>query len=231
MAESAQIIHCWTTIGVWGRERPRCPLLEQVVHCRNCEKYIAAGKQALQRPATAEYARDWAKLIAAPHPVRAEHLLTVLVFRVGDEWFSLPTHYLQSIERRRRIHTLPHSTSALVKGVVNVAGEVCACFSIGSLLGIERPSAQDSAERTAVPEGLLVMRRNKSNFVFPVTEIKELIELDLADITPVPSTVKPSAASYLLGIFELGKLHIGHLDADLVIAGFERGDLSQGVVS
>ena len=40
---------CWNRIGVWGTETPRCPKLEDVVHCRNCEVYSAAGRLVLER--------------------------------------------------------------------------------------------------------------------------------------------------------------------------------------
>lgn len=61
---SAHIVNCWNSIGVWGRERPRCPVLLEVIHCRNCEKYIAAGQRALQRPVPGEYVQEWTRLLA-----------------------------------------------------------------------------------------------------------------------------------------------------------------------
>jgi chemotaxis-related protein WspD len=220
--ESAQIIHCWTTIGVWGRQRPRCPLLDTVVHCRNCDKFISAGRQVLQRPLPAEYVKEWTSALAHEKEAPAGDHVSVLVFRVGDEWFSLPINYLQQVETGRIVHSLPHRKSAFVKGVVNLAGEVRLCFSLGALLGIERPSLIDPTQRTAVPEGLLLLRKEKRTYVFPVTEVRALTQLSLADLQSVPSTVSGGAASFLLGLFEHDGIHVGYLDPDLVIAGFER---------
>jgi chemotaxis-related protein WspD len=220
--ESAQIIHCWTTIGVWGRQRPRCPLLATVVHCRNCDKFISAGRRALQRPTPADYVKEWTSALAREKETPAGHHLTVLVFRIGDEWFSLPINYLQQVETGRIVHSLPHRQSAYVKGVVNVAGEARLCFSLGALLGIERPSLTDPTQRTAVAEGLLLLRKDKRAYVFPVTEVRALTQLNLANVTSAPSTLSGSASSFLLGLFELDGIHVGYLDPDLVIAGFER---------
>jgi len=218
----AQIVNCWNSIGVWGRERPRCPVLLEVIHCRNCDKYIAAGQHALQRPLPEAYQQEWTRLLARKKEVDIGHHLTVIIFRVGDEWFSLPVNYLQQVETRRTIHSVPHPKSAIVKGVVNVAGEVKLCFSLGTLLGIERASVLDSTERTAVYEGLIVLKKGKHSYVFPVTEVLELARISLEELKAIPSTVSALAASYLLGLVQHGELRIGHLDADLIMAGFER---------
>ncbi len=220
---SAQVIHCWATIGVWGRERPRCPLLEQVIHCRNCEKFVDAGKQALQRPLSEEYLQEWTRLIARGREKEIDRELSVVVFRIGDEWFSLATQYLQQVETQRIIHTLPHNAMRLVKGVVNVAGEVRTCFSLGDLLGIDTSAADAAKSRTTIREALMVLRKGRRSYVFPVTEIKELTAFGLDEIKPVPSTISPQSASYLLGIVHQETLHVGYLDADLVVAGFDRG--------
>ena len=219
---TAHIVNCWNSIGVWGRERPRCPVLLEVIHCRNCDKYIAAGQRALQRPVPEEYEQEWTRNLARKKESDLGHQVTVIIFRVGDEWFSLPVNYLQQVETRRAIHSVPHRNSGIVKGVVNVAGEVKLCFSLGALLGIEQASTLDSTQRTAVYEGLIVLKSGTRGYVFPVTEVLELARISLEDIKAVPSTVSALAASYLLGLVQFGELHIGHLDADLIMAGFER---------
>lgn len=219
---SAQIVNCWNSIGVWGRERPRCPVLLEVIHCRNCEKYIAAGQHALQRPVPAEYEQEWTRLLARKKDTDTGHHLKVIIFRIGDEWFSLPVNYLQQVETRRVIHSVPHCNSAVIKGVVNIAGEVKMCFSLGVLLGIEQASTPDTTQRTAVYEGLVVLKQGKRSYVFPVTEVLELAQISLEELKGVPATVSTMAASYLLGLVHYGDLQIGHLDADLVMAGFER---------
>ncbi len=218
----AQVVNCWNSIGVWGQERPRCPLLPEVIHCRNCEKYIVAGQHALQRQVPGDYQQEWTQLLARKKDLDIGHDLTTIVFRVGDEWFSLPVDYLQHVETRRAIHSIPHRKSAIVKGIVNVGGEIKMCFSLGGLLGVELASMLDSSQRTAVYEGLVVLKKGKHSYVFPVTEVLELARIKLDDLKTVPATVSATAASYLLGIFRYEGHHVGHLDTDLVMAGFER---------
>ncbi|HEY9052840.1 MAG TPA: chemotaxis protein CheW, partial [Gammaproteobacteria bacterium] len=33
---------CWNKIGVWGNEKPRCPQLDELIHCNNCPVYAEA---------------------------------------------------------------------------------------------------------------------------------------------------------------------------------------------
>ena len=219
----AHIVNCWNSIGVWGRERPRCPLLEQVIHCRNCEKYIAAGQRALERPLPQDYVQEWTRVLSREKDDENLAHLSVIVFRLGDEWFSLPVNYLEHVEMRRTIHTIPHGGLPLIKGLVNVAGEVKACFSLGKLLGIEKSVMHESMQRTAVYQGVVVLKKGKSSYVFPVTEVRELTRITLDQLKAIPATVPSAASGYLLGIFHYADLNIGHLDADLIIAGFERG--------
>lgn len=220
---SAQVINCWNSIGVWGRERPRCPLLVEMIHCRNCEKYVAAGQRALERPLPQDYVQEWTRVLARPKSPEDRSLLSLIIFRLGDEWFSLPVNYLDHVEMSRTIHSIPHGGAPLIKGLVNVAGEIKACFSLGKLLGIEKSLINESMQRTAVFMGVVVLKKGKSSFVFPVTEIRELTRISLDQLKAIPATVPSGASGYLLGIFHYAGLNIGHLDADLIIAGFERG--------
>ena len=219
---TANIVNCWNSIGVWGRVRPRCPLLLEVIHCRNCDQYIAAGQSALQRPVPEEYQQEWTRLLARKKDTDAGQHLTVIIFRVGDEWFSLPVSYLQQVETPRAIHSIPHRNSAVIKGVVNIAGEVKTCFSLGALLGIEQASMLDIKRGTAVYAVLVVLRHDNRSYVFPVTEVLKLAQISLEELKAVPATVSTIASSYLLGLVRYGDLHVGHLNADLIMAGFER---------
>lgn len=218
----AQIINCWNSIGVWGKERPRCPLLEQVIHCHNCEKFTAAGRTALERPMPPDYAQEWARLLAQAKAQEAQQTVSVVVFRIGGEWFSLGLRYVERIERDRVIHSLPHQNSSTVKGVVNIAGEIKLCFSLGALLGLDQPALADAASRTAVARGLLVLKKDKKSYVFPVSEVREMQRLDLSEIKAVPATVSLEAASYLVGTFQYGNARAGHLDVDILTAGLDR---------
>jgi chemotaxis-related protein WspD len=44
---SQQIDACWQRIGVWAANGATCPVLQDVIHCRNCPTYVQAGRRCL----------------------------------------------------------------------------------------------------------------------------------------------------------------------------------------
>ncbi len=164
-----KIVNCWNSIGVWGREQPRCALLRELVHCHNCEKYISAGKAALQRNQYADYLRQWTSQ-AASNRAAAGGGKSLLVFRIGDRWLGIDTGYLAEICAERRIRSLPKVSTAVIKGLVNISGKVQLCFSLGQLLRIEKRETQ-RLRRQSLYDPLVVAIWNSRKYVFPVNEV------------------------------------------------------------
>lgn len=163
---------CWNRIGVTGDGT--CSELAKFVHCRNCPVYSRAGAQLLNRRIPAEYRQEWTRHISRVAKVEGQLLparlsgldsqrsrLSVVIFRLGDEWLALPTQTLQEVVAlgtavspasgdeaqapgidlpasalapRCVIHSLPHRRGSVVLGLVNVRGELVICVSLGRLL-------------------------------------------------------------------------------------------------
>ena len=64
MGATASGARCWGSIGVWGDDRPRCSVLEAVLHCRNCEIFENAGRELLDRDLPEAYGVEWTDGIA-----------------------------------------------------------------------------------------------------------------------------------------------------------------------
>src|SRR5437763_11431767 len=127
------INNCWKTIGLWGDNS--CPELQKVSHCRNCPVYSAAGIQMLDRKLAPGYREEWTELLARPKPARITGTKSVVIFRIGAEWLSLPAPTFQEVAEDRGHHTLPHRDNKLLLGLVNIRGELLTCASLGTLLG------------------------------------------------------------------------------------------------
>ena len=125
---------CWRRNGVWGRERPRCPRLEEVIHCRNCEEYIRPGRELLERLARAhspsepapEQPRDEAPQARPP---------AQLVFRVNGNWLALPGTLILRVSESAVPRPLPHQQHTTLRGLVNVGGRLLVCLSLTDTLG------------------------------------------------------------------------------------------------
>src|SRR5262245_22921311 len=92
---------CWHTIGVWGHEEPRCPELDRVVHCRNCEIYQEAGRSMLNRVPEDDHGAEWAGALADPPPPAAGPTEPAIVFRVGHELLALPLSFVIEVHAWR----------------------------------------------------------------------------------------------------------------------------------
>lgn len=223
--ETAQIHldDCWNSIGVWGVEKPRCPLLEDVIHCRNCQKFSAAGRHLLDRAVPPEYVREWTEVISEKAKAADHAATSMLVFRLGDEWLALPTAIFREVSSMRPVHRIPHRTNQIVCGLANVRGELLVYISLGRLLGIKKGKryALDNI-KGSFAERLLVIEKNSQRFVFPVSEIYGIHRYLSEELYEAPTTIANASASYIKGIFTLEHRHVGCLDEVVLLKGLAR---------
>src|SRR5687768_8287155 len=97
----AEIYDCWNRIGVRGDRS--CTELDIHSHCRNCPAYSAAATMLLDRELTV-----MTSPITEVTPANEGDMQSVVIFRVGSEWFALLTLLLDEIVGMRTIHALPH---------------------------------------------------------------------------------------------------------------------------
>jgi chemotaxis-related protein WspD len=214
--------NCWSKIGVWGSELPRCPKLDEFIHCHNCDVFHAASLTAYERAIPDDYRLEWTEVLAGDKGTVVTDARTVVVFRIGDEWVAISTSMCKEISRMMKIHRLPHNKSNVLKGVVNNGGEIRICFSLGNLLGIAKAEQIFGAEFHAVYARMIVMDVAGQSYVFPVSEIKGLLQYREADRAPLPETISASSASYMNGVIKWDGTIIGCLDEELLTAQLER---------
>ncbi|HEY1064662.1 MAG TPA: chemotaxis protein CheW, partial [Pirellulales bacterium] len=111
--------------------------LPEVVHCRNCEVFSLAARQFFRRPAPEGYRDDWAKTVAEPPASEDRSELSVIVFRLAQEWLAVDTEYLAEATDPQPVHRVPHRKHAAFRGLVNIRGRLMLCASLEKLLGVE----------------------------------------------------------------------------------------------
>lgn len=213
---------CWNSIGVWGNEVPRCPRLDEFIHCQNCDVFHTASLVAYERALPDDYRLEWTEVLAGSKEMVVSDTKSVIVFRIGDEWVAIAAGLCKEISRMMKVHRLPHNKSQILRGVVNNGGEIRICFSLGSLLGIAKASQIFSEEFHAVYARMIVMEVAGRRYVFPVSEIKGLHHYRESELGPLPNTVLASSASYMNGVIKLGDKSIGCLDEILLTSQLER---------
>ena len=203
---TTSVASCWSTIGVRGDRS--CPELDVHVHCRNCPVYSDAAVALLDRPVPAEFtARDF----EAPKAVDERETQSVLIFRIGPEWFALPTSVIAEVAERRVIHSVPHR-AGIVLGVVNVRGELLVCASLGRLLGLE-PVSESNPGVSRIGHGrLLVVRRHGVRVVLPADEVSGVQRVHSSEFKEVPTTVSKAATAHSKAVLSWSGHIVGLLD-------------------
>jgi chemotaxis-related protein WspD len=208
----AEVYDCWNRIGVRGDKS--CPELQQHSHCRNCPAYSAAAATLLDR-----------EIVNPPEPAANRRFVetsrtgegnteSVVIFRLGTEWFALSTLLLDEIVGMRPVHSLPHRRNPAMLGLVNVRGELVVCISIARLL---------IGEAAPIPVGrLMVVRQANGRLAFPVDEVQHAERYGPSELKPVPASIARSASAYTKGLISWHDKMVGCLDERLVLAALDR---------
>jgi chemotaxis-related protein WspD len=200
---------CWNRIGERADKKIRCQRLTEFSLCRNCPHFIAAARLLLDRPLPDEYQAQLTEEYEQPLVRPAKHGKTAFVFRAGYEWLGLRASLINEVVNMGPIHSIPHKSSRIFRGIVNVRGRLEICVSVGGVLRLE-PASQPP--RAASPERLVVVVKGGRSVVFPVSEVLGPVQYEQDDILPLPITISGSKAVYTKGILHYDDKEIGLLD-------------------
>lgn len=212
---------CWNRIGVWAPQGKTCPRLVEVVHCQNCDVYSAAGKRLLDRESPPQYREEWTENLRRQKDRAEQSTASAFVFRLGDEWFALPTEVLSEVTEFRGIHRVPHSASKVLRGLVNIRGELHLCVSLGYLFGLEKGEPV-SAARRKIHERIVVIERQRERLVFPVSEVSAIHRFTDEQVIEPPSTITNESGTFLSGVLHIGSRHAGLLNPDLLFQALHK---------
>src|SRR5262249_26555605 len=144
---------CWQRIGVAGDRS--CPELNTFIHCRNCPVFANAARSFFDRPAPEGYLAEWTRWLAdadglgpraEPEATKEEDKgdtqsqregISVLIFRLGEEWLALRTGAVVEVTTPRPVHRVPHRSNRVFTGLVNLQGQAQLCVSLHGLLGVD----------------------------------------------------------------------------------------------
>lgn len=213
---------CWNRIGVWASAGKTCPRLAEVVHCQNCNVYADAGKQLLDREPPAQYREQWTENLRREKDDEHRAVRSAFVFRLGQEWFALPTAVLSEVTEIRGIHRVPHNHSKVLRGLVNIRGELQLCISLGFLFGLEKGDPQ-LTQRRKIHERIVVIEREDDRYVFPVSEVCAIHRFAVEEVCDAPATVAGRSGTFLTGVLRIGDRQAGLLDPDVLFTALRSG--------
>jgi chemotaxis-related protein WspD len=217
----AAIDDCWKRIGIRGDKS--CPELARHVHCRDCPTFSLAAATLLDRDLADDDAAFPARRPAAGPAAGEARTKTAAgeaetecaaIFRVGQEWFALPTAVLDEIVGPRGVHSLPHRRNPALLGLINVRGELVVCVSIAPLL--------IGAAQGAIDGRLIIIRHPGGRFACPVDEVQHTHHYSPAQLEPVPATVGRSVSSLTKGLLSWRDRTVARLDERLLFDALAR---------
>ncbi len=214
------VASCWSTIGVHGDHS--CPELDVHIHCRNCPIHSNAAAALLDRPAPEEFTIERTRHFAELKEAGDRDTQSVVVFRIGSEWFALPTSVVAEVAERRVIHSVPHRRSGIVLGVANVRGELLVCVSLSRLLGLESSSDSTPGLRRTGHDRLLVVRGGGVRAVLPTDEVAGIESFHRRELKEVPTTVSKAANSHSKAVVSWHEHVVGLLDDQLLWRTLQR---------
>lgn len=210
---------CWNTIGVGGDRS--CVELETYKHCQNCPIQSAAGRQLLERDVPLGYLKQQTALLSQPKEEKIVGTIALTIFRLGKEWFALPTSLFQEVTELSPIHTLPHRSNEILLGIVSLRGEIQLCVSLTKLLELDTTSPADKIS-PIVYQRMVVVAKNGSCWVFPVDEILGVYRIPPEEFENVPLTVSQVTQTYTQAVVSLKGKRISYLNENLLFRALDR---------
>lgn len=182
-------------------------------------------KKLLNREIPDDYIEESTDILMHEQQQTPISQISVLIFRLEEEWFALDISALNEILGNRPIHCIPHRSEKILAGLVNIRGQLKLCISMQHLLGVL--GAKEKSDKnfcgTKNPGRFFVeMAHQNSTWVFPVDEIYNIQYFDINQITNIPDTLAKSDSNLLKGILKVGARNIGYLDVDLIFKEISR---------
>lgn len=218
---------CWNKMGVGGDRS--CKQLKIYTHCRNCPVYSAAGRGLLEREAPTGYIDEWTELFSQtqlPQTIsQIENTTTqaVIIFRLGKEWLALSANLFKEVTSPGIIHTIPHRSNAILKGIVNIRGEILMCISLRNLLGLEnQEKAKSSKSIVIAQERMVVIQQNEDRWVFSVDEVSSIQRFHKQEFRLAPAVVAQSKEAYTKSVINWQNKKVSYLDDELLFYTINR---------
>lgn len=187
---------------------------------------IASADKLLDRVPEEAYIDEWTALVQKEklgESETAEH--SVVIFRLNQEWLAISTLIFAEVATYRKIHHLPHRTGPILRGVVNLRGQLKLCIALQNLLEIETNESLPLEHQRDKYHRMLAIKRDDQNWIFPVDEVYGVFKCDMSHLQNVPVTITKSRANFLKGVFAWEGKSVGYLDEDLLFQSLQRSVL------
>lgn len=178
---------CWETVGVFGAGI--CEFLDNYHHCKNCPVYALGGRHLLEREISPELIHEWTSIISLPKESESSNKISVVIFRIADEWLGLNTNIFQEAVVARYVHYVPGRSNDYFHGIINVNGELLMCISLAKFLNLPHVMPKSDTGKERIYKNILIIFDKNYRYAFPADEFFGVASLPKEDLLQPPLTV------------------------------------------
>lgn len=176
-----------------------------------------------ERVPPTDYIKEWMEALRSEkESISNLNLERLLIFRLHKEWFALSTEVCSEICELKPVHRVPHIKSEVLRGLVNIRGQIRLFVALDKLLSLVQTKKSDESVSRVVYERLVEIEKEGEHWTFAVDEVYGILGFDLDKIENVPLNVVKSKENFLKGIFTWDDKSVGWLDTNLIFHSLKR---------
>lgn len=198
---------CRDVVGVWGDRS--CPELNTHFHCHNCPVFAATGRGLLSRAPPAGYLKELEADRSVDAAVDTTEQHSMITFRLGAEWFSLPTRLVVEIDNLSAAHKVPHRKHPAFFGLVNVRGNVIPLINLRQLIRASEDVIDGHRRR-------IIIEQDGQPWAFDVDDIDGVGRVADSEQFKPPVSVEMASPAYIVSMYKFARGDVGVLDTELV---------------
>lgn len=144
--------------------------------------------------------------------VTTSDTLSLVIFRLGERWYALPTAVVKEVAEICTIRRIPRRSSAVLLGLINLRGVLHLCVSLDGLLERSGEAFRPRVRDSSAAERLVVMEDERGRWVFPADEVSGVFHFLPAEIQPIPAGLTEDEALSLKGVVSVRERAVHCID-------------------
>jgi chemotaxis-related protein WspD len=201
----------------------------------------AAIHRLLDRPLTPAALDEATQAVARPIASPEQRVASLLLFKLRGECFALPITCIQRVTLPVRVHTIPHRTNRVIRGLCHLGGELLISVDLANLLEIapqletgpspSRPRSPAGRPRSHPPNlqerpdndarRMIVITQSGRAWAADVDRVLGNVQIELAAYKPLPITVQQARKRFTSNLLAVDGGLAGLLDVERLFDGLE----------
>ena len=152
---------------------------------------------------------------SAEKDIAAPATIDVLLLRLADELYGIPSASVREVIRYRAYTPVPGSPPSL-PGILSQRGTILPVVELRPLLGLEVIPVTRAAR-------LVIVAHQEIDMALLVESVLDLAALPADTLQSLPAALDPARARFLRGIADYEQQPVALIDLDELIAGLRAG--------